>query len=177
MGMTKEEFREYIFKEDPVPEMTPEEAFKKGMEGDLSGYDAAGRACARAIYKYLNENPDVLKKIIALYRGWDEIKMKEWKSEKDLQKATRELYTSLGISYIKDYGDCQFDRTEVYGHGISHALHSLGQDIVLAAEDLIDESHPIIRKALEEIGPTGFMWSWALNAAIYLLEDTEGGDA
>jgi len=171
MGMTKEEFREYIFREDPVPEMTPEEAFQKGMEGDLSGYDAAGRACARAIYKYLKENPDVLKKIIALYKGWDEIKKKEWKSEKDLQKATRELYGSLNIPYIKDYGDWKYDRTAIYGHGIDHSLHNFEQDIVGAAVDLIDESHPIIKKALKEIGPTGFMWAWALNAAIYLLED------
>lgn len=124
IAMDKEEFRTYVMREDPIPTMTPEEAFEAGKRGDLSGYDAASRACARAIISFAERHSDRWKRI-------------------------QDIYSKL--------------------EGISDGMKR--QDIVIEGIKLLHElADDELTKTENEIGPTGYMWSWAVMAAITLTE-------
>jgi len=121
---TKEEFKAYVMREDPIPTMTPEEAFEAGKRGNLSGYDAAGRACARAIIKFTERHP----------HRWQNI---------------QNIYSGL--------------------HRLSDLMER--QRIVLEGIKLLDElADDELKKEQDEIGPTGYMWSWAVMTAVTLTE-------
>ena len=60
-------WKELIFAEPlEPPKLTPKEAFEAGKRDDLSGYEAAGRKCARLVYEAAQKNckiGDVLGKM------------------------------------------------------------------------------------------------------------------
>jgi len=63
--MNKSEFRQYVLREDPIPKLTPEEAFEAGKRGDGTAYrwfitGSAAKMFLEAILPYLK-----LKKEIA----------------------------------------------------------------------------------------------------------------
>lgn len=119
------------------PKLTPEEAFEAGKRGDLTGYDAAGRKCARLLYEAAQRNCKV---------GYVLGKMSE-------------IGEKVGY-YLKK------DSTE---------HHQVWQSWFLDMESylsyILENEEPETTKAINNVGPTGFMWGWSVQAAIGALKE------
>lgn len=173
--MKKEEFRAYVMTEEPIPKLTPEEAFQAGKRGDMSGYDAAGRACARAIIKFGERHPDRWERIQSIYRELRRFRNFKFSSPEHAQEVAERILRDNGVDRFRHYPDWTHDRLSIHpGWDIQTARRQLSQGIVLAAIELLHElADDELNKQENEIGPTGFMWSWALNSAIYLTSEVE----
>lgn len=135
--MDEKSWKEMLFGEPlEPPKLTPEEAFEAGKRGDLSGYDAAGRKCARLIY---------------------EVAQKNCKVGCVLGKLSK-ISKNVG-RYLKE----------------ETAHHQVWQDWFLDMDGYLsyvfEKEAPEIQKMIDEVGPTGFMWGWAVQAAIGALKE------
>lgn len=175
MEKSKEEFRAYVMEETPVPKVTPGEAFEKGKRGDLSGYDAAGRACARAVVKFSERHPDEWEKILSIYRGLRKFQSNKFSSTKQAQKAAEAILRDNGSDRYKKYPDWTYDRLSIQRTwDTKTAKEQLSQGIILTATEILGEiKDEELEEAIDSIGPTVFMWSWAVNSAAYITQKEE----
>jgi hypothetical protein len=121
------------------PKLTPEEAFEAGRKGDLSGYDAAARKCARLLYEAAQQNC-IIGYILGL--------MSKISGEvgRQLQKGSTP-YHQIWQSWFLDMNSF-----------LTYAL---------------EKETPEIKKAIEDVNPTAFMWGWAVQATIEALKEDE----
>ncbi len=179
MTITKEQLRAEIMQEVKVPTLTPKEAFEAGKSGDLSGYNAAGNACCRAIVKFAERYPDKWAIIQKMYRDYMAFRSGKYASTDEVQNAAIKLFLDNSIERIKSYPKSEFgpawkyDRLEKPGWwDVETALSQLGQNILGTVYDYLDSiADEELKKVQDEIVPTGFMWSWAVNTATWLLDE------
>lgn len=179
---TKEQFREYVMGSEVPKKRTLEEAFEAGKSSDMSGYDANGCKCCREIMRYFNAHPDILVKCLRWRERSREVLNAKYGTADALAAAFIGAMRECGIprwaKYLKDgekKDGCIGDRWSIITHfGVDHTLHCLGQDAVMHGMDLIDGSDLIIKKVMDDVGPTTFMWSWAYNSALWLSEGGGG---
>lgn len=171
--LTKEQFRSYIMEKTPVHDITPEEAFEAGKRGDMSNYDAAGKECTRAILRFAKRHPTDWTKIQLVYKGLRRFQKLKFLTPEDSQKYVEEkVLGENGISRYKKYPDWTYDRLRLHpSWNLKDSKDQLSQGITSAATDLLDElQDEELKREIDKIGPTGFMWSWAVNSAVYLSE-------
>lgn len=184
--MNKEEFRKYIYGEPhEVPRITSEEAFKEGIKvgkgllpSGMSGYDSAGRYLCRSVIAFSQRVPEKWKQVDEIYKDMNALMTKEkFENPQEAQAKAQEILQKHGFKLIekKKTGNHNWIQNRTFIHpswNLDTSISQLRQDIVMAALERFDELMDEELKAdLDKMGPTGFMWSWAVNSAIYLLSD------
>ena len=173
MDMKPDEFRKYVLEaEEPEP-YTADQAYEAGKRCDMKNYDRAGCKCAKVIYAYYKKHPEEFLKAFKLHHKWMSLR-------EQVKNGTRRSVSSFIAEFLKIADECGFSSSSPsgltkYGQSqrndtIEECSNRFGHDVFRMCTDILD-TDPDVKKAMDEIGPTGFMWAWAFNAALKILLD------